>query len=362
MKLHLPLGGVGRFVRRHAKPPGAVPGTLVHTGVQHMEKPRVTVLDYDAEGVHEGGPFDVANPAAGASAGVRWINVDGLHDVDLIGALGSGFGVHPLVLEDIVHVGQRPKYEAYDGYAYLVVSMLNWNAEQREVEMEQVSVLFGTGWVLTFQERIGDVMDPVRERLRTRGGRICSRGADYLAYALIDAIVDRYFTVLDRLSEQTEQLEMAVVEQAEEATVRELHRLKRELLLLRRAAAPVAEMANPLTQGDSPLVTPETRIFWRDVHDHARQITDSVESLRDLTSGLMDLYFSVVSHRANEVMKVLTIMASIFIPLTFVAGIYGMNFAYMPELQVRWAYPVLLLLMATVGVTMLLWFRRRGWF
>lgn len=339
-----------------------MPGTLVHTGVQHMQDARITVHDYDGEQWREltlepGQSLDQMPPPLA----VRWVNVDGLHDVEQVRSIGQHFGVHPLALEDIVQVGQRPKQERYEGSLYLVMSMLRWDSAQAQVVDEQVSLLLGPGWVLTFQEREGDVFDPVRHRLRSGGGTIRRRGADYLFYALIDVIVDRYYDVLDRLGERAEQLELGVIEDPEDSTIRELYHLRRELIVLRRAVIPTGEVTHGLITSEDDTIHEHTRVFLRDVHDHALQIGDSVESLADLTKGLMDLYFSIVSNRANEVMKVLTVMATIFIPLTFVTGLYGMNFRYMPELEQPWAYPILLALMTLMVLAMIVWFRRLGW-
>ncbi len=353
---------MGRFVRRRAKSAGAPPGTLVHTGPKRMEAVRVSFLDYDAdhldeqavERIQEVWPFR-------DSPTVSWVNIDGLHDTDLIQQVGDHFGIHPLVLEDILSVGQRPKIEEYDGYLYVVLSMLMWNEDSREVEDEQLSLILGPNYVFTFQERMGDVFDPVRERLRSAKGRIRGRGNDYLAYALIDAVVDRYFHVLEAIGAITEELELEVLEDPDRSTMERLHHLKREMVVIRRAIWPVRDLTNGLARSDSPLIQQETRVYLRDVYDHTVQIIETVEGLRDVVSGMIDLYLSNVSNRTNEVMKVLTIMASIFIPLTFMAGIYGMNFDFMPELHMRWAYPTLWGLMVVVAGTMLLYFKRKGW-
>jgi magnesium transporter len=353
---------MGRFVRRQVKPHGSMPGTLVHTGRKKMERTRITFLDYDAELFEEAEVGDIAEVLPFRdSPTVSWVNIDGLHDVELVRRIGDHFGIHPLVLEDLVHVGQRPKAEVYEDYLYVSLAMLSWDEEARQVQEEQLSLLAGANWVLTFQERVGDFFEPVRERLRLARGKIRQRGADYLAYALLDAVVDRYYGVLVPLGEQADELELEVMGDPGEDTVRRLHHVKRELVAMRRAITPVRDVANDLMRTESTLMTDPTRVFLRDIQDHALQLTDAIESLRDVTSGLMDLYFSTVSQRTNEVMKVLTIMASIFIPLTFMAGIYGMNFQHMPELAIPWAYPALWVAMLAVGGGMVLWFRNKGW-
>ena len=290
-----------------------------------------------------------------------WINIDGLHEVGLVEAVGEHYGLHPLVLEDIVSVGQRPKLEEYDGYLFLILPMLSWDAEQAVVGEEQLSLVVGPGWVVTFQERVGDVFEPVRERIRVANRRIRSRGADYLAYALVDAVVDRYFGILEAVGELTEELELEVLEEPSRETMERLHRLKRELLVVRKAVWPLREMMSSLVRSETELVQDATRVFLRDVYDHAVQVIDTVESLRDVVGGTIDLYLSHVGHKQNEIMKVLTIMASIFIPLTFFAGIYGMNFENMPELSVPWAYPALLGFMAVIAGAMTYYFQRKGW-
>ncbi|MDX1566814.1 MAG: magnesium/cobalt transporter CorA [Longimicrobiales bacterium] len=353
---------VGRLVHRSTKKAGSAPGTIVHTGRKKVDEVRITFLDYDEgelrerelEGIEESYPFR-DRPT------VTWINVDGLHDVELIEKVGDHFGIHPLVLEDIAAVNQRPKMEEYDDYIYLVLHMLSFDEESERVQHEQLSLVLGENFVFSFQERSGDVFEPVRERIRSTKGRIRSRGPDYLAYALIDAVVDGYYSVLEKIGDQVEMLDATVMEDPTEEILHDIHELKREMLVMRRAVWPVRELMAQLLRAEHSLIVEETKIFMRDVYDHAVQVLDTVETLRDLTSGLTDLYLSSVGHRQNEVMKVLTIMASIFIPLTFLAGIYGMNFEYMPELSVPWAYPALLGVMLSVGVLMAWYFRRRGW-
>ena len=353
---------VGRLVRKVTKKPGAAPGTLVHTGVKKVEQIRIRYLDYDLDQLSEAQVEDVEKcfPFKDSPT-VSWINVDGLHDVDLVRAVGERFQWHPLLLEDIVGVGQRAKVEEYDGYLYVVIPMLSWDAQRRQVVDEQLSLILGERYVFTFQERWGDAFEPVRERLRQAKGRIRARGSDYLAYALVDAVVDHYFDVLEKIGDVTEELEEEVLQGPEEATMHRLHALKRELIAVRRAVWPVRDMLAALVRNDEEYFAPETQVFLRDVLDHVTQVVETVESLRDVVTGALDLYLSTMGFRTNEVMKVLTIMASIFIPLTFFAGIYGMNFEYMPELHVRWAYPLLLGVMGVLALGMVLYFRRKKW-
>jgi len=353
---------MGRWVRRAAKKPGSAPGTLVHTGVQKVEQTRIRYIDFDADHLEER-ELDAVEPCFELkdSPTVSWINVDGIHDVDLVRRVGERFGWHPLMLEDIVSVGQRAKMEEYDEVVFIVLPMLSWNVERAQVDEEQLSLILGQRYVFTFQERFGDVFEGVRDRLRSARGRIRQRGADYLAYALIDAVVDHYFSVIEAVGEVTDELEAEVLLDPGSGTMHRLHLLKRELISVRRAVWPLREMLTQLLRTEEAYFSRETRMFARDVYDHAVQVAETVDALRDVVSGAVDLYLSTVSQRTNEVMKVLTIMASIFIPLTFLAGIYGMNFEFMPELHWRWAYPALLVLMGTLGAGMLLYFKRKDW-
>ncbi|MDT8340647.1 MAG: magnesium/cobalt transporter CorA [Longimicrobiales bacterium] len=362
---------LGHHLRRlalgHRHKKGAPPGTVVYVGHEATEPVRLSFMDYHQDSIVEGGraPGEVVSleDCRTLLDGPRntWINVDGLSDVDLVQALADHVGLHRLAQEDIVHPAQRPKLEDYPDHIYLVLRMLGWDAEGGTLRDEQLSLILGRGYVLTFQERRGDVFDGVRERLRTGRGTIRTRGADYLAYALMDSLVDHYFLVLEALSDRVEAVELSVLESPETEVLHALHHLKRELIAVRRSVWPLRDVLGQLYRDPSEFVDPSTRVYLRDVHDHAVQVIDTVETLRDLSGGLVDLYMTGVSNRMNEVMKVLTIFASIFIPLTFLAGLYGMNFDVMPELHLPWAYPALLLVMAAGAVAMLAWFRRKGW-
>jgi magnesium transporter len=353
----------GRLVHRSGQKPGAPPGSLVHSGPQKVEKVRLRLFEYDADRLQERTLEDVSEAfAIRDNPPVGWVNVDGLHDTDILGQIRDSFGIHLLVMEDVLTLGQRAKMEEYEGYLFFVLPMLTFDEDTLTVHAEQLSLVLGPSWVLTFQERFGDVFEPVRERLRNGHGRIRQRGSDYLAYALIDAVVDRYFGILEKLGDVAEDLEEAVMEDPAPEVLHRINHLKKELLLLRRSIWPLREALSAFARTESELVAEGTQIFVRDVYDHAIQVIDTVETLRDLTGGMTDLYLSSVGQRTNEVMKVLTIMASIFIPLTFMAGIYGMNFDVMPELHVPWAYPVLWLVMLAVAGAMVWYFRKKKWF
>jgi magnesium transporter len=358
---------IGRVVGPVRKPPGSPPGTLVHTGTRKVEQVHVRHLSYDADELHEtsGATLEEvldALPSAPDGPGVHWINVDGLHEPGLLEYLDTRYGIHRLVLEDVLSTHQRPKTEDHGSYFFVVLRMLSFDEKTASVEAEQVSLIVTDRILISFQERPGDVFEPVRERLRLAKGRIRSRGVDYLAYTLIDAVVDGYFEVLEKIGDQIEELETRALTDGTTDTMHAIHVLRREALVLRRAVWPLRDALGPMYRGDVAQVREETRVFLRDVHDHAVQVIDAVESLREMLSAAMDLHVSNVSNRMNEVMKVLTIIATIFIPLSFFAGVYGMNFEHMPELALPWAYPALLAFMAVLALGMLGYFKHKGWF
>jgi magnesium transporter len=352
-----------RLVRRRSVKTGLPPGTLIHIGERKTEKPRITIIDYDekqfkekeAKKIEECFPFK-DKPT------VTWINVDGIHQVEIIEKLGSHFGLHPLLLEDILNTEQRPKMEDFGDYIFVVLKMLYYDGKGDEIEAEQVSLILGSNFVISFQEREGDVFDPIRERIRQGKGRIRQAGADYLAYALLDAIVDSCFLILETLGERIEDTEQQLATNPAPKTLQLIRKLKKEMIILRKSVWPLREVVSGLERCESALIQESTDAYLRDVYDHTIQVIDTVESLRDMVSGMLDIYLSSISNRMNEVMKVLTIFAAIFIPLTFVAGIYGMNFQYMPELGWHWGYPMILIVMASIAAGMLAYFRRKKWF
>jgi magnesium transporter len=351
----------GGALKRRSQKAGLPPGALVHIGEKKVETVRITCLDYDEQNFQEK-QVDLVEECFRFkdTATVTWINIDGIHETSIIERIGEPFEIHPLVLEDIVTTGQRPKYEGSEKYGYIVLKMLSYSAGQT-VESEQISIVFGPRFVLSFQERVGDVFDVIRDRIRTAKGRIRRMGADYLAYSLIDAIVDSYFSVLEKIGDRIELLEDELIGWPTERTLRQIHALKREMMSLRRSIWPLRELISAMQRDESSLIGAQTRLHLRDVYDHTIQIIDTIESFRDITAGMLDIYLSSLSNRMNAIMKVLTIIATIFIPLTFVVGVYGMNFEHMPELKWRWGYPVVLLLMLAVAGTMIVYFRKRKW-
>jgi magnesium transporter len=339
-----------------------VPGTLVYVGEKKMEAVRISYIDYDEQNfeekqvrtIKECFPFKTTPT-------VTWINIDGVHEVEIIEMLGKEFDLHPLMLEDILNTGQRPKVEDFDKYIFVVLKMLSYNDEKQMVQPEQVSLVLGANYVISFQEAIGDVFEPIRERIRNAKGRIRKMGADYLMYALLDAVVDVYFAILEKLGERIESMEEELVSNPTQKTLEQIHTLKREFIFLRKSVWPLRELISGLQRSESPLIKETTEVYLRDVYDHTIQVIDTVESFRDMVSGMLDIYLSSISNRMNAVMKVLTIIATLFIPLTFIAGIYGMNFKYMPELEWRWGYPVVAFVMAVAAVVMLIYFRKKKW-
>jgi magnesium transporter len=279
----------------------------------------------------------------------------------MLGKLGDCYGFHPLVLEDILNTDQRPKMEDYGEYVYIVLRSLEYNHQKDEIESDQISIILGQNFVFSFQEKEGDTFDPLRERIRTGKGRIKKMGADYLAYTLMDSIVDNYFIILEKQGERIELLEEQLVTSPTPETLQTIHDLKREMIFLRKAVWPLREVVGSLERGESSLVQASTRIYLRDLYDHIIQVIDNVETFRDMIAGILDIYLSSVSNRLNSVMKVLTIIATIFMPLTFLAGIYGMNFKYMPELEWRWGYPLIWAIMLGTGICMLVYFKKKKW-
>ncbi len=351
-----------RFMKKTSTKPGLAPGTLVHVGEKKVEKIRIRMIDYDEANLEEREleSVDEFSPYAEKRT-VTWINIDGLHDLDVIEKIGKNLGLHPLVLEDIVHTEQRPKLEDFEDYIFITAKMLSYDEEEKRLQAEQFSLVLGPNYVITFQERVGDVFEPVRERLRKGKGRIRQRPPDYLAYALMDAIVDHYFIVLEKIGESVETLEEELMTNPTPVTLETIHHLKRELIFLRKSVWPLRDLIGALERGESSLIEQGTTVFLKDVYDHTIQVFDTVESLRDMVSGMLDVYLSSVSNKMNEVMKVLTIIATIFIPMTFIAGIYGMNFEFMPELKWHWGYPIVWAIIVAIAMIMLFYFKKKKW-
>lgn len=341
---------------------GAAPGTLVHIGEQRMDQVRFSVIDYDDQAI-EDRHTDSLEEALSLCKGPRatWLNVDGIHDTGIIAGIGVHFNIHPLTLEDILHTAQRPKKEEFEEYLYIVLQMLRIAPEDDEVISEQISLILTTGTLISFQETAGDVFTPIRERLHKNRGRIRTAGCDYLAYTLMDAVVDNYFVILEKIGTEIDVLEDETIDNPMADVLHRIHALKREIISLRKQIWPLREVIAGLAKQESPLIQPSTALFLRDVYDHTIQVIETIESYRDLLSGLLDLYLSNLSNRMNEVMKVLTIIATIFIPITFIAGVYGMNFKYMPEVKWRWGYFFVWGVMIAMVAGLIAYFRKKEW-
>lgn len=351
-----------KLMKRKYRKLGLPPGTLVHIGEKKTETVKITIIDYTEKEFQEKEvtTIEEAFPFRDTST-VTWINIDGVHNTEMIEKIGKHFALHPLLLEDIAHTEQRPKMEDFKEYIFVVLKMLYYDENGAEIIVEQVSLILGKNFVISFQEREGDVFNPIRERIRGAKGRIRKMEADYLAYALIDAIVDHYFLILEKVAERIENLENELVSRPTSETLRAIHNLKREMIFLRRSVWPLREVISGLGRRESVLIKKSTELYLRDVYDHTIQVIDTVESFRDMVSGMLDTYLSSISNKMNEVMKVLTIIATIFIPLTFIAGIYGMNFQFMPELGWRWGYFTILCVMALVVIGMVIYFKKKNW-
>ena len=341
----------------HCETVGVPPGHLV--APPGSPAPRLTVLAYSADNVFEQADVDLSSLAGVMDQWpVVWVNVDGLGDTEKLQFIGQTLGLHPLALEDVVSLGQRAKVEQYGRQLFLVTHMVSIN---RRIETEQLSIFLGEGFVLTFQERPGDCLEPVRQRIRDCRGRIRQAGADYLAYAILDAVIDHYFPALEEIGERLEALETDALEARSTVVLQKIRRSKRDLLVLRRTLWPQRDALASLQRDEHDLITPETQLYMRDGYDHVTRLIETIEGHREQASDLSNVYMTALSNRMNAVMKVLTIIATIFIPLTFIAGVYGMNFKHMPELGWRWSYPAALAVMAAVALGMIVFFRRRRW-
>jgi magnesium transporter len=349
-----------KVVQKRSRKTGLPPGTLVHIGEKKTDKVTIKAFNYAGVRCDE---YQVLSPeelAPPTDESVTWVDVGGVHKMDILESFGKQFQLHSLLLEDIANTDQRPKLDDYETCLFLVLKMLTVT-DRQGIVVEQVSLVFGRNFVLSFQENGTDVFTPVRDRLRGGKGRLRQSGADYLFYALVDAIVDQYFTVVEVLGEKIEELQELVVRDPKPETLHKIHDLKRQLLFLRRAVWPLREVTNSLSRSECPFLQESTKVFFRDVYDHVVQIVDTIETLREMVSASLDIYLSSISYRLNAVMKVLTIITTIFMPLTFIVGIYGMNFEHMPELKWEWGYPLVVGVMVMIAIAMLGFFIRKKW-
>ena len=345
-----------------SKKAGLPPGSLVHVGEVLETEVRITIVDYNKDVIEEQTVESVEQILQCREKDtVTWVNIEGLGNIELIGAIGEAFNIHPLVLEDILNTHQRPKLEEYDDYLYCVLKGISLAENGFSVEYEQISMLILNDFVFTFKEKQDELFEPVRRRLRSSKGHFRSQSADYLAYVILDTIVDSYFTLQDSLDDIVDSVEEELLTEPTPKTLGTIQSVKRELIIIRRSISPLREMLNAILRSESPLIEEKTLIYFRDISDHVLRISESIESSRDMIAGLLDIYITTISNKMNEIMKVLTVFASIFIPLTFIAGIYGMNFEYMPELKWKWAYPALWMAFIAIPVILLVYFKKKKW-
>lgn len=342
---------------------GLPPGTLIPVGEKRVDHTTLTLIEYNADSFSErilsntGECRDLKNTSA-----VHWLNIEGLHEIDVIQQIGDIFGIHPLVLEDIATTGQRPRMEDYGDYIHVVVKVLYHRGDERQIVSEQISLILGPFGLITFQEVVGDIFDPIRERIRAAKGRVRSAGPDYLAYRLLDTIIDNYFIILEDVNDRVELIQERVADKPDPSIIHDIHQLKRDMIFLRKTLWPVREVVSGLQKSDSSLVDKSTEIFLRDAYEHSVQVIDMIETMRDTLSSALDIYLSSMSNRMNEIMRVLTVMSTLFIPLTFIVGVYGMNFQHMPELSWRYGYAGVWGVMIVTVVVMFIYFRRQKWF
>lgn len=343
---------------------GSLPTAVtVNKDGETIRPPLITLIDYNEQQFQEKIITDIEQCLQLRSEStVTWINIDGIDDINVVLKIGKGFGLHDLVIEDIVTAWQRPKFEDYEEYIFVVFKMLTYNEQQKSLEAENVSLVLGDKFVLSFQDKVGDVFEQIRNKIRYSKGRIRKVSSDYLVYSLIDAVVDQYFVIMEKLGERIELLEEQVVSDPGSATLNEIHSLKSDMLFLRRSVWPLREVINNLQKTESELIKNGTTLYLRDVYDHTIQIIDNIESYRDTVSGMLDVYLSSLNNRMNSIMKVLTIIATIFMPLSFFTGVYGMNFDHFPELHAKWAYPFgFWAIVIIVVISMIFYFKKKDW-
>ena len=341
------------------RPVGLPPGTLIFKGEQMVDQPNVSLVQYTAEDFQE---VHLKNqkPPTNLNHYLQWYDVRGVHDTQVIERIGQQFGLHPLILEDIMSTQQRPKLEVYDNGLFITLRALKLDKKELELEIEQISLFLGEGFVLSFQEDEEDLFAVIRQRIKLSKGKIRTRGADYLVYALLDTVVDNYFVLLDHIDEVLDQLEEEITLSADKAIKHKIHQLRLINLHFRKSALPLREVINQFSRMED-WVEESSKVFLRDLYDHILRVSELVETYRDMLNGLYDLYLSEISLKMNNVMQVLTVISTIFIPLTFLVGVYGMNFQYFPELQWRWGYPILWAVMIIISAYLFLYFRRKKW-
>ncbi|MDD3263345.1 MAG: magnesium/cobalt transporter CorA [Candidatus Nanoarchaeia archaeon] len=353
---------MSRLIKNTFKIIGASPGTSVFIGDQKTNEIKISLLQYNQSGFLE---KEIKNlnelENIDEKSYINWLNIDGLHEIKIIDYIGKKYNIHSLIIEDILNTQQTPKIEIFDDYIYITLKMFDFNETKESINVEQISLILNDKNVISFQEKTGDIFEPIRKRIKETSSRIRKLDSDYLLYSIIDIIVDYYFLILEKIGDKIEILEEELVIEPKKNTLKEIYKLKRELLFLRKSVWPIRENVNKLEKSDSQLIKKSTSPYLRDLYDHSIQIIDTIETSRDLLGGMLDLYLSSINNKMNEIMKVLTIISTIFIPLTFISGVYGMNFKHMPELEWKLGYFIILGIMFLISIFMLFFFRKKKW-
>lgn len=341
---------------------GKPPGSLIYMGPRKDVPITIDYIQYNTENYTAKSLTNIPdNIQIQGEDNITWIDIKGLHDISIVEKIGKAADIHSLTLEDLLNVNQRPKVDFFNAYIFLVVQVLKFEKETNSIESEQLSIILSEKSIITFLEGPSDIFDSLKNRMEKTVGRIRNGSADYLAYSILDLVIDDYYEVVEKTGERIENVEEQLIQQAKKIAIRDIYEIKRELIDLKKSISPIREIITKLEKSDSPLINERTRLYFRDLYDHEIQIIDTIEQYRDLTSGLADMYLSSVSNKMNEIIKVLTILSSVFIPLTFIVGVYGMNFKNMPELEWHYGYYISLIFMLIIAIVMILFFKWRKW-
>jgi len=348
-------------VSKRSNKSGMPPGTLVYVGEKRVEKAILKLITYTPSEYNEKVSYNVDDFIPFSDKGISWLNVSGIHDVSIIEKIGKVFGIHPLILEDVLNTHQRPKIEQFDTYDFIVLRLLFYDEKEHEINPEQVSLILGKNFVITFQEKDNDIFNRLIDNIKTSKGKIRGLGSDFLAYSIIDSITDNYFEILESIGEEIENLEDSVIKTPIPEVLSKIYNLKQELIVMHKYIWPLRDVISKMERGDSRFIKKHTQMYLKDIYDHTVQIIESIETYRDMVSVMIDIYLSGVSNKMNEVMKVLSVFAFIFIPLTFLVGVYGMNFDYMPELKWKYSYLILWVFMLIIITSLIFYFKRKKW-
>lgn len=352
-----------KHIKSRKKKIGSAPGTLIHIGEHVSEDIRIDLIEYNQDHFNKTSISNIEEAFhQNIEHSIRWLDIDGLYDINLVKKIGENFKIHPLILEDILNTGQHPKIDLENDYIYIVLKMLYYDKSTKEIKSEQVSFVLFKDCLISFQEFPGDVFDDIRNRLENNKNNIRAKGSDYLLYSLIDAIVDSYFNIFENMGEVLDEIEDNLMNTPNKSLLSHIYDLKRDIIFLRNSIWPLREIVSSLIKDEHALFNEKTTIYLRDVYDHTVQIMSIVETYRDILSGMLDIYLSSMSNRTNEVMKVLTVFSTIFIPLSFLTGVYGMNFNYMPELSFKYGYPIFWGITIVLILYMINYFRKKNWF